>query len=74
MFIELQKHKVKCDMGICKNNAFYTIGGEGVATRRHLNICEECAKELYFFIGTVLTPKSPENLIKKAREYQNKTL
>ena len=60
------KSRVRCDIGLCKNNAVYVIGGKGVMPNRKLYICEECMKQLYEQFSAVMVPKSPENLIKKA--------
>jgi len=65
--------KARCDMGLCKNIAEYSIAPGGakahVPWRREAGgtyICRECLVKLYEAIGKVVVPKSPDNLIKKA--------
>jgi len=65
--------KARCDMGLCKNIAEYSISSSGAKAhlpwRREAGgtyICRECLNELYAAIGRVLVPKSPDNIIKKA--------
>ena len=65
--------RARCDMGLCKNIAEYSISASTVKAhlpwRREAGgtyICASCLKELYAAIGKVLIPKSPDNLIKKA--------
>jgi len=65
--------RARCDMGLCKNIAEYSISSGSVKAhlpwRREASgtyICSDCLKELYAAIGKVLVPKSPDNLIKKA--------
>ena len=82
--MELMKLNVKarCDMGLCKNLAEYSVAGGAKAHlpwRREAAgtyICHDCLVELYAAIGRVLVPKSPDNLIKKAvkrrEEYESK--
>ena len=75
--MELMKLSVKarCDMGLCKNLAAYSIASGGqkahLPWRREAGgtyICQECLEKLYAAIGKVLVPKSPDNVIKKAVE------
>ena len=63
----------RCDMGLCRNVAEYSISPSGtkahVPWRREAGgtyICHDCLVELYEAIGKVLVPKSPDNMIKKA--------
>lgn len=65
MELERLKTSVRCDIGICKNKAVYTFGGRGILPMRRINMCQECAKELYELLGKEFVPKSPENVIKR---------
>ena len=65
--------KARCDMGLCKNLAEYSISP--AREKAHLPwrkeaggtyICGQCLRDLYAVIGKVLVPKSPDNMIKKA--------
>lgn len=65
--------RARCDMGLCKNIASYSISSGGAKAhlpwRREAGgtyICEDCLKALYVAIGKILVPKSPDNMIKKA--------
>ena len=71
--------KVRCDMGLCKNLAAYSIAPSrpkaSLPWRREAGgtyICEECLTALYAAIGKVLVPKSPDNMIKKAIKRREK--
>lgn len=63
---------VRCDMPLCRQQAVYVFGGEGILPKRKIYICENCAKEMYEELGKKLTPKSPQNHIKLARDNQIK--
>lgn len=65
------KGRVRCDIGTCKKEAKFAIGGNSVLPNRKVYICEDCMKELYDRISVIITPKSPENLIKKAMKKTN---
>lgn len=66
MEISKIKSRVRCDIGLCKKDAVYVIGGQSVMSNRKVYICEDCMKEIYEQFSSIITPKSPENLIKKA--------
>ncbi len=59
------KHKIKCEMGICKNNAAYSIKMDRVGIRSQIHVCESCLNELYRLIGESVVPKSIETAKKK---------
>lgn len=58
-------HKIKCEMGVCKNNAAYSIKMDRVGIRSQIHICEGCLNELYKTIGETIIPKSVETAKKK---------
>ena len=69
---------VRCDMGLCRNKAEYSIAG---AARAHLPwrreaggiyICHDCLVKLYETLAKVIVPKSPDNLVKKAIKRREK--
>ena len=66
MKIIIQTNKIKCDIGKCKNSARYSIAPEGVSSSQYVNICEECAEDIYNSIGKYLVPKSPKNMLARA--------
>lgn len=65
MEIKKINHNIRCDMGLCKREAVYSIGTKNTMLKRQLNLCEGCAKTLYEELGRLFTPKSPMNIISK---------
>ncbi len=59
------KHKIRCEMGVCKNNAAYSIKMDRVGIRSQIHICESCLREMYKIIGESVIPKSVETAKKK---------
>ena len=66
MKIIIQTNKVKCDIGKCKNTARYSIAPKGVSPSQYVNLCEDCAEDIYNSIGRHLVPKSPKNMLARA--------
>ena len=66
MKIIIQKSKVKCDIGKCKNQAHFSIAPEDVSPSQYVNLCEECAGDIYSALGKHLVPKSPQNMLARA--------
>lgn len=66
--------KVRCDIGLCKNQAAYEITGDGVLAKRKIYLCEDCAKTIYELLAKEFTPKSPMNLINKSMKRQSEVL
>lgn len=66
--------KVRCDFGLCKNQAKYEIYEDGVLARRKIYLCEDCAKQLFQLLSKEFVPKSPTNLIKKSIKRQGEVL
>ena len=67
--------KVRCDLGLCKNNAQYAaspeVSGPRLPWRKEaggLYLCRSCMEKLYEAIGKEIVPKSPDSLIKKAEK------
>ena len=63
MKIQFIKGNVRCDVGGCARRAKYSFVGERSTRRNQLNICEECAREMYKLLGGEFTPKSPQNVL-----------
>ena len=59
------KHKIRCEMGVCRNNAVYSIKMDRVGIRSQIHICDKCLNELYKLIGESIVPKSVETAKKK---------
>ncbi|MBR2967474.1 MAG: hypothetical protein IKC35_01690 [Clostridia bacterium] len=59
------KHKIKCEMGVCKNTAEYSIKMDRVGIRSQIHVCSDCLNELYKVIGESVIPKSVETAKKK---------
>lgn len=58
-------HKIRCEMGVCRNNATYSIKMDRVGIRSQIHVCECCLNELYKLIGESVIPKSVETAKKK---------
>lgn len=65
MVIKKINYAIRCDIGMCPNQAKYGIENKGKVLRRQLNLCEDCIIELYECLGKLLTPKSPNNVINR---------
>lgn len=73
MRIVKEKYNIRCDMGTCRNVSKYAV--EFDDNKRHnLHICSDCFNELYGIMGKELTPKSPENVVKKSVAKQKETI
>ncbi|MFI3229049.1 MAG: hypothetical protein R3Y23_02650 [Bacillota bacterium] len=57
MRLEKIKVKIRCDIGLCKNMADYTIIKDGTPRSHQLYICNECAVALAKSIKDELYPK-----------------
>ena len=68
------KVKVRCDFGLCKNQAKYEIFEDGVLARRKIYLCEECAKRLFDLLSKEFVPKSPINVINRSVKRQGEKL
>lgn len=66
--------KVRCDFGLCKNEAKYEIFEDGVLARRKIYLCEDCSKNLMELLSKEFVPKSPINLINKSIKRQGDKL
>ncbi|MDE6614003.1 MAG: hypothetical protein K2K24_00685 [Clostridia bacterium] len=71
MKIIIQTNKVKCDAGKCKNGARFSIVPDGVAQSQYINLCEECARDIYSALGKHLVPKSLQNMLARAVRREN---
>ncbi len=63
MEIKKLNSDVKCDMGMCRNKATYSIGNSLSLLKHRINLCEDCTKELYEQFSRLFVPKSPINKI-----------
>ena len=59
------KHKIRCEMGVCRNNAAYSIKMDRVGIRSQIHVCDHCLNELYKVIGESVVPRSVETAKKK---------
>ena len=59
------KHNIRCEMGVCRNKAEYSIKMDRVGIKSQIHICGNCLKELYKVIGESIVPKSIETAKKK---------
>lgn len=59
------KHNIKCEMGVCKNKADFSIKMDRAGIRSQIHICEGCLNELYRLIGESIVPKSVETAKRK---------
>lgn len=66
MKIIIQTNKIRCDIGKCKNQAHFSIAPEGVSPSQYVNLCEDCASDIYSALGKHLVPKSPQNMLARA--------
>ena len=57
--------KVRCDMPNCKNVAIIKIEKEGFFRGAGLFVCKECMEEMYANFASIITPKSPNNMLNK---------
>lgn len=62
MKIIVQTNKIKCDMGICKNKADYSVVPDGAEQNQYINICSDCMQKLHSACAKILVPKSPKNI------------
>lgn len=60
-------HKIRCEMGVCRNIAAYSIKMDRVGIRSQIHICEDCLNELYKIIGESVIPKSIETAKRKTK-------
>ena len=56
MKVIIQKNKIRCDVGNCRNLAKFSVTPDGVGAGQYINLCEECMRQLYGEIGTLLAP------------------
>ena len=62
------KYRLRCEMGLCKNMAKYTVNVCRSGLNSKIHICEDCTKELYSLLGDKLVPKSIETCKPKNSE------
>ncbi|MDR2201276.1 MAG: hypothetical protein LBP26_00700 [Clostridiales bacterium] len=62
------KVNIRCEMGVCKNRARYTVklNRAGIGSRIH--ICESCLNDLYVAIGRLTDPKTPTGASPSAKK------
>ena len=59
------RHKIRCELGVCKRYAEYTIAMERVGVGSRIHICKECLEQIYKLAGEIFVPKSIETAIKR---------
>ena len=70
MRIVREEYDVRCDIGHCKNTSSYAI--EVDDNKRHnIHICKACFDELYSHMARIKTPKSVENVVRRAENRRN---
>ncbi len=74
MKLEKVGNKVRCDIGLCRNDATHVLTGEGVMPRRRVYMCSECMSNIYNVIGCEIVPKSPINVISRAEKRRGEVL
>lgn len=52
--------KIRCEMGVCRKLADYTIAMDRVGIKSNIHVCKDCLGELYSLIGEHVIPKSIE--------------
>lgn len=62
MKIIIQTNKLKCDMGICKNPADYSVVPEGADQSQYINLCKDCMKKLYTESSAIFATKSSKDV------------
>lgn len=55
--VKLEK-RLKCDIGGCKNYATYSVRHERGNFSNHLNLCEDCLKEMYSLFAKTVVPEA----------------
>ena len=74
MKLEKVVSKVRCDFGLCRNDATHAITDAGVMPRRRVYLCSKCMSEIYSLIGSEIVPKSPVNVIARAEKRRGEVL
>ena len=57
MKVIIQKNKIRCDVGNCRNLAKFSVTPDGVGAGQYINLCEDCMRQLYGEIGVLLAPR-----------------
>lgn len=60
MEIEETHYKLRCELGLCKNMAKYTVRVCRSGPHSRIHICADCAERLHGLIGEKIVPKSIE--------------
>lgn len=74
MKLEKVSNKVRCDFGLCRNEATRVLTDDGVMPRRRIYLCNNCVNDIYRVIGSELVPKSPINVISRAEKRRGEIL
>ncbi len=67
MILERTTLNIKCDMPGCKNTANFMLKSRKLFKVGDMYFCSDCLKELHSEISKIITPKSPENIMKKLK-------
>jgi hypothetical protein len=68
MQLEKVTIKTKCDIPGCLNYADYTLKLRKFWNIGNTNFCKSCLQKMHKEVGAVLTPKSPNNMLKKPKK------
>ncbi len=68
MELEKTPYRIRCEMGVCKNTALYTVKLSRCGVRSRIHICESCMKELGALINgeTAAKPKTKRSKTENA--------
>lgn len=64
MELERTEVKIVCDIPGCMNYADYTLKLRKFWNLGNTNFCKSCLTKMHSEVGKVITPKSPQNILK----------
>lgn len=71
MQLEENKYRIRCEMGVCKNLADYTIKMERTGIKSNIHICGECVKKLHEITAKDKKAADKKGQVKAAKEAKN---
>lgn len=74
MKVVVQKARIKCDIGNCRNQASYSIIPNNAGQGQYIHLCEGCLKELYNSLTTIVTPRAINNIVAKGESLAKQTI
>ena len=54
-------YKIRCELGVCKNRADYTVALGRCGVQSRLHVCKACASELKQLLGDALDGEKKKN-------------